>query len=251
MLTKVAPPSYQVDLGPIQTQDPERRSKAFCQGGKYFQRPSFWISILTPHQTSSKLVESDYNKGRVQDPTKIEKKHEDRVKKYCKDFFDKAAAKHKEREKHRAEKKHRQQHQQQQKHQNNTASPSVNATPADDADPVTTTATAISPDDDPASLKRKRSTDLLDPPSTEKEAGDQSPFKRQKSTPPPPPPPPAPASTGDEDSKMEDDADATPPTPPPPPKDSPGGNGPDSRLLDPDSEVQGLNQSSQIGVESI
>lgn len=203
-------------------------------------------------------MESDYNKGRVQDPTKIDKKHEERVKRYCKDFFDKAASKHKEREKHKAEKEKQQQQQQQ---PSTTVSPSAEATPADDADakmsdnefePANADSTAISPDD-LSSLKRKRETDLLDRPNTEYDDGDRSPSKRQKSTPPPPPPPPAPASTGDEDSKMEDEADAegTPPTPPPPPpKESPDGSGPDG-VLDPDSEMQGLAQHSQIGVESI
>ncbi|KAJ6171689.1 hypothetical protein N7470_000756 [Penicillium chermesinum] len=165
-------------------------------------------------------MDTDYNKGRVQDPTQIDKKHEERVKRYCKEFFDKAAAKHKEREKYLAEKKRRQ--------QSSTASPSANATPGDnanvqmsDADPATADSTAISPDD-PASLKRKR-------------------------------------STGDEDSKMEDDADTdpSPPTPPPPPKELPGASGPGGKLLDADSTMEDLQQQQQqqqtshIGIESV
>jgi hypothetical protein len=53
----------------------------------------------------SKLANSDFKSGRVEDPTKIDEKHEKKVKKYCKEFFDKAAYKHRKLEKERAARK--------------------------------------------------------------------------------------------------------------------------------------------------
>lgn len=56
-------------------------------------------------QIAEKLVNSDFKSGRVEDPTKIDDKHEKKVKKYCKDFFDKAAYKHRKLEKEKAARK--------------------------------------------------------------------------------------------------------------------------------------------------
>ena len=52
-----------------------------------------------PHvQIAKKLVESDYKKGRVEDPTKISPSQERHVKKHVKDFFEKAVTRKKERD---------------------------------------------------------------------------------------------------------------------------------------------------------
>ena len=56
-------------------------------------------------QISKKLVNSDYKNNRVQDPTKLSEKHQKQVKKYVKDFFDRAVEKNRERQKRKAEKK--------------------------------------------------------------------------------------------------------------------------------------------------
>lgn len=44
---------------------------------------------------AKKLVASDYKAGRVENPTKISEKQQKKVKAYCKDYFEKAAQKHK------------------------------------------------------------------------------------------------------------------------------------------------------------
>ncbi|KAJ5888938.1 hypothetical protein N7495_008979 [Penicillium taxi] len=49
-------------------------------------------------ETATKLVEGDYKKGRVTDPTKISEKHQHTIKAFCRTYFDKAAAKQKLRE---------------------------------------------------------------------------------------------------------------------------------------------------------
>ncbi|KAJ5787049.1 WW/Rsp5/WWP [Penicillium paradoxum] len=175
-------------------------------------------------EIAKKLVESDYKKNRVSDPTaKIPTKHQQTVKNYCKTFFRKAAAKYVAREKLEAEK---------------SQSQGADPTPGDELpDPGSTKVSddevdvlardpASSPlqDDDAASLKRKRSKSLgLDTGGD----GASSPAKQQKSTPPPPPPPPPPA-----ENPMHDDADgdtsmgnAGDDPSPPPPKDGTSVNG--------------------------
>ena len=56
-------------------------------------------------EIAKKLVKSDFEKGRVKDPTKIDEKGQKKVKEYCKDYFEKAAHKHKKHEELRATKK--------------------------------------------------------------------------------------------------------------------------------------------------
>ncbi len=74
------------------------------------------ISILSFHQKTlaklfgqiaDKLANSDFKSGRVEDPTKIDEKHEKKVKRYCKEFFDKAAHKHRKLEKEKTARKPR------------------------------------------------------------------------------------------------------------------------------------------------
>ncbi|KAJ5872241.1 WW/Rsp5/WWP [Penicillium soppii] len=152
-------------------------------------------------ETAKKLVESDYKKNRVTDPTRISGKHQQTVKSYCKTFFDKAASKYETREKRKTEK-------------------SAEATPVADADThmsveetTATTSPYAADDDDAASLKRKRE----DPMNVDgADNGGSSPSKRQKSTPPPPPPPPPPAAEksqddGDGDTSMANAEDPSPP----------------------------------------
>ncbi|KAJ5953469.1 hypothetical protein N7454_000365 [Penicillium verhagenii] len=168
-------------------------------------------------EAATKLVEGDYKRNKVSDPTKISEKHRHSVKIFCTSYFDKAAKKHKEREKRKS---------------SNAAQAS--GTPADEDSKMsddeqepsagTGTGTATSPmdvdDDALASLKRKRHDNINQAPDhlTLGENGSASPSKRQKSTPPrPPSPPPARDSIDSNDN----DDDPSPPPPPPPPKDSP------------------------------
>ncbi|KAI4126217.1 MAG: hypothetical protein LQ347_005063, partial [Umbilicaria vellea] len=54
-------------------------------------------------QISKKLVNSDFKNHRVEDPTRISSRQEKQVKKYVKEFFDKAVAKRREHDKKKAE----------------------------------------------------------------------------------------------------------------------------------------------------
>src|ERR1700722_9704832 len=56
-------------------------------------------------EIGKKLVASDFKNNRVEDPTKISSKQEKKVKKYVKDFFDKAVAKKAAHDKMKAHKK--------------------------------------------------------------------------------------------------------------------------------------------------
>jgi hypothetical protein len=146
----------------------------------------------------------------VEDPTRIDERHEKKIKKYCKDFFDKAAYKHRKLEKEKAARK--------QKSSGSKASgtaaaeltsPILNldASPdvkregqSDDEDvkmsededekpsPPTPSATGLNGD----GLKRKREDDDEEDVKAESDVS-KSPAKRIKSeSPPPPPPPPEP-----------------------------------------------------------
>ncbi|CAG8124305.1 unnamed protein product [Penicillium olsonii] len=141
-------------------------------------------------ETAKKLVESDYKKNRVTDPTKVSSKHQQTVKSYCKSFFDKAASKYETREKRKS-----------MKSEDATPVPDVDADVDGDAQILDDEVALPSPDDEEASLKRKREGTLNVDGAND---GDISPSKRQKSTPPPPPPPPPPADSpdGDGDTKM-------------------------------------------------
>src|SRR2546423_7882471 len=80
-------------------------------------------------EIAKKLVESDFKSGRVEDPTKISENHQQKVKKYCKDFFEKAAYKHSKHQKEKAAKR----------------SKAVNGTKPDSAAVSTGTSIATSP----------------------------------------------------------------------------------------------------------
>lgn len=165
-------------------------------------------------EIAKKLVNSDYKAGRVKDPTKIDEKQQKKVKIFCKEYFDKAAHKHK---KHEAEKSSRKV-----KKDNSSAvaATSANETPShspkmDDSSPPKIEAsddedikmsdneleideTPGTPSHHNGTLKRKRLG--LDTAGLKDEEDDliQSPTKKlnfdsEVSTPqPPPPPPPAP-----------------------------------------------------------
>jgi len=170
---------------------------------------------------AKKLVNSDYKAGRVDNPTKISEKQQKKVKQYCKDYFDKAASKHKKMEEEKTARTKT----------NKVKAGSSHATPAQSPKPSLSVAETPKKEeeddedikmsdieDEPpspsesmknGSLKRKRSADIdashLHPHSIKEEDADhddltKSPAKkpdikldRSFSTPPPPPPPAPPA----------------------------------------------------------
>ena len=56
-------------------------------------------------EISKKLTTSDFKAGRVNNPSKLDEKQQKKVKEYCKQFFDRAAHKHKRQEEDRTSKK--------------------------------------------------------------------------------------------------------------------------------------------------
>lgn len=159
-------------------------------------------------------MSSDFKNHRVEDPTKVSSRQEKHVKKYVKEYFDKAVAKKREYEKKKASLRS--------KEGESAASP-TSAVVADmkkegeesdgdqdmamsdgdeDEKPKLESATPVTPSDQllqAEGLKRKRVNDE-DPHSIKLEDNEATPSKRLKSESPPPPPPPPPPP-----------ADSTPP----------------------------------------
>lgn len=168
---------------------------------------------------AKKLVASDYKAGRVDNPTKISEKQQKKVKNYCKDYFDKAASKHKKLEEEKTAKRDKQ-------GQSTPKEGSAQPTPLHSPPPPTASFTntpkkeeddedvkmsdiedhammPLSPSEPTKSdsLKRKRSADLDALVKAEEDDLTKSPAKKLNldtssiPTPPPPPPPAPPADT--------------------------------------------------------
>jgi len=163
-------------------------------------------------EINKKIVASDFKRGRVENPEKVDEERIREVKKYVKSFFDKAVKKKKEREeKLRAKERSNA--------VNGTSSttelPDLNGTPSevqvspvgdvempddddDDNDGSSPFVTQASPSmsvepTDAADLKRKRDTDGLDSPAdseTKRLKEGDTPGSEEGCPPPPPPPPP-------------------------------------------------------------
>ncbi|KAH2207151.1 histone methyltransferase set2 [Aspergillus fumigatus] len=177
---------------------------------------------------AKKLVNSDFKNNRVEDPTKISEKQQKKVKAFCKEFFDKAVAKHRAYEQRKAEK--------QAKGGNSKADEMISGhnTVEDDVKLSDGEAEKVEENDNSMSsdpqgiLKRKREDEMDIGEGAAEEA-----MKRQKSSTPIPPPPPPPPPLGDEEQPTpngtgEDDflaengvsmlhSPGSAPTPPPPP----------------------------------
>lgn len=155
-------------------------------------------------------MSSDFKNNRVDDPTKISSRQEKHVKKYVKEYFDKAVAKRREHEKKKAERRS--------KEGESAASPipamAADVKKQDDSDgdqdmamsdddedgkPKLESATPVTPSEQllqAERLKRKRINDE-DPDNVKLEDNEATPSKRHKSeSPPPPPPPPPPPADG-------------------------------------------------------
>ena len=154
-------------------------------------------------------MSSDFKNHRVEDPTKISSRQEKHVKKYVKEYFDKAVAKKREHDKRKAERRAKE------------GESAVSPIPAmvaevkeeeesdgdhdvamsddnEDGKPKLESATPVTPSDQllqVEGLKRKRVKDE-DPDSIKLEDNEATPSKRHKSESPPPPPPPPPPPDG-------------------------------------------------------
>ncbi|KAF2397074.1 hypothetical protein EJ06DRAFT_482495 [Trichodelitschia bisporula] len=156
-------------------------------------------------EVSKILMEKDYKKGRVTDPTRITDKQAKAVRQFTTEFFQKAVVKHAEHLKRKAERAAKKDPRKSPAPKEASMEPSAVNTPdspvfelqkdiemSDDEDMV-----LASRSDSPAPGKRSRSVeDNDDEPNT------LSAKKQRLSAPPPPPPPPPPA----EDVEPEDDA---------------------------------------------
>lgn len=160
--------------------------------------------ILKKHakDVNKSLVASDYKHNRVDDPTYISEKTEKKVKKYVKDFLDKAVVKHREHEKHKVERE--------------AQSDTVTAESASASKAVAPVETPGAPhgDDDvvmsdvedvptssPVKRKRDEDVDMMDTSLTPEEAPSVKRVKEEtpeEASPPPPPPPPPDTTMGDD-----------------------------------------------------
>lgn len=151
---------------------------------------------------NKKLVASDYKNNRVDDPTSITAKQEKKIKKYVKDFFDRAVAKYSEHEKRKAERAARHAAKDMKDANQPTADPETETSRKNgiDGDDVVISEgeDTISPSSNTPERKRKREDDD-EAQSMEQLTPSETPSaKRLKeddadvpSPPPPPPPPPA------------------------------------------------------------
>lgn len=179
---------------------------------------------------AKKLVNSDFKNHRVENPTQIDEKQQKKVKKYCKEYFDKAVAKHRAYE-HRKNEKSRPSA----ADRDLKAAATPNGAGASDDeldvkmsdDEGDTTNNHDNQETSPTAteggIKRKRTGTATD----EDDAMAAATTKRQRSsTPPPPPPPPDGEPPNSDDANLSTPAGTdmerpidTPPPPPPPPSD--------------------------------
>lgn len=169
------------------------------------------------------MVASDYKKNRVDDPTKISDRHKEVVKKFTRDFFDRAVAKGKERAVRKAAERVAKDTaadgglidsiEARQVGSNQADEDVVLSDMEDDEDKAEDSPASTQDDRGDLELKRKREADNtpLTMISDEDQAG--TPLKRARSDvemlqtpPPPPPPPPLPVDTPTLDSRIVDES---------------------------------------------
>jgi [histone H3]-lysine36 N-trimethyltransferase len=158
-------------------------------------------------EIAKKLVASDFKSGRVKNPTKIDEKQQKKVKEYCKQFFDKAAHKHKKHEDERSARKAKKDTVASE--DTPAKSPVVKGEYADaDEDEdikmsdheledvkleASATPELATPSETSQGIKRKRESPVM---KGDDDGTPQSPLKKvhvdDTAPPPPPPPPPAP-----------------------------------------------------------
>ena len=142
-------------------------------------------------------MNSDFKNGRVKDPYNISSKQAHSIKKYVKEFFDKAVVKHRQHEKKKREKDAKLRESKGTESNTPPGSPPASALALTQDDEVQLTDVEMSDEEDVSpngmDKKRKRENgdgthldDGLDEDSSSKKA------KTEDETPPPPPPPPPP-----------------------------------------------------------
>lgn len=198
-------------------------------------------------QVAKKLVNSDFKNNRVDDPTNIDDKQQKKVKKYCKEYFDKAVIKY------RAHEKKKTTTDQQGKGADDPKANEDAAVNGESEDEGVDVKMSDDEGDKPeenikdapgdaeedielgGSLKRKRDEHQAE---DENGSGNLSPSKRQRSSTPPPPPPPPIMSPDANEEQDEEEPDemiqvgdnlttkgTIPPPPPPPPLSEQNENG--------------------------
>jgi histone-lysine N-methyltransferase SETD2 len=131
------------------------------------------------------LVDSDFKHGRVEDILQISEKQQQKIKKYCKEYFEKAVAKQKAHEKKKAEKNgHDDSSSRDKDHLDQSASQTPQAR-GDTGSPNEPNGDLNASEDDGDEPTTKRKRDISD--ETEVQNGHASPMKRRKSSTPPPP----------------------------------------------------------------
>lgn len=140
---------------------------------------------------AKKLVRGDYKHNRVRDPTaKLDSKHERTVKKFVKDYLDKAVQKKEARDKEKAAKAAKLKAEGKAPVVDSPDTPTVTKTPEDKEEDEDLGDLSADDDESPVSasggdLKRKRGDAVDGAPSSPKKS------KTEMPVPPPPPPPPA------------------------------------------------------------
>ncbi|KAM5444769.1 histone methyltransferase set2 [Microsporum ferrugineum] len=169
-------------------------------------------------EVAKKLVNSDFKNNRVSDPTKVSDKQVKQVKKFCKEYFEKAVVKHQVYEKKKAEYKSKQNRRSDNgsreqaipstdKPDESDGEDDANLSDNDEASQEDTQ--GLSPHEEEevtsgGSLKRKR--EVEDAMREENIDGFDvsSPSKRQRSESPPVPPPPPPPMSPDDSMEVHD-----------------------------------------------
>lgn len=160
-------------------------------------------------QISKKLVNSDFKNNRVGDPRQISSRQEKQVKKYVKEYFDKAVVKKRVYEQKKAERQdntaetpalHKPEGREVKKEHESDDELDIGLSDDEGDRAKQDSGTPITPLDQPFNgdgLKRKRGTpDAPGSDKTEDESATPSKRLRSETPPPPPPPPPPPADCG-------------------------------------------------------
>lgn len=166
-------------------------------------------------------MNSDFKNNRVTDPTKVSEKQIKQVKKFCKEYFEKAVVKHQAYEKKKAEHKRKHSKPPDSSSKEQAIPPPTEKADESDADddddvnlsdndePIQDDVQCSSPREDESmtpggSLKRKRDIDESVEENDDTNLDGSSLSKRQRSESPPVPPPPPPPMSPDNSMEVDD-----------------------------------------------
>jgi hypothetical protein len=125
-------------------------------------------------------VNSDFKNNRVEDPTKISEKQQKKVKKYCKEFFDKAVIKHRAHEQKKGDKNSQEGKAKKQDAKDDDSKPGSGSPPFGD-DPADTKDDDIDHDDD-ADISDGEMDGKKPPPQGNLEEDEEDRAKRKRDT---------------------------------------------------------------------